>query len=116
MDVEGATPEARGAAGGAELPRGHAEAVCRAGSSSGRRRRRGGGRSGCARTKRRRQRDGMPVYRRRNRKSNGCGRNRWRTPRYATEDPSPWRKGEEEDEPCAPSPPRWLPEVPPTPR
>ncbi|XP_037731660.1 proteoglycan 4-like [Drosophila subpulchrella] len=34
--------------------------------------------------------------------------------RYAAEDPSP--RDEDEDEPRAPSPPRWLPEVPPTPR
>jgi len=38
------------------------------------------------------------------------------TPRYAAEETSPERKSEDEDEPCAPSPPRWLPEVPPTPR
>jgi len=36
------------------------------------------------------------------------------TPRYATEEPSP--RSEDGGEPCAPSPPRWLPEVPPTPR
>ncbi|XP_037728626.1 voltage-dependent calcium channel beta subunit-associated regulatory protein-like [Drosophila subpulchrella] len=34
--------------------------------------------------------------------------------KYAAEDPSP--REEDEDEPRAPSPPRWLPEVPPTPR
>ncbi|XP_037731225.1 predicted GPI-anchored protein 58 [Drosophila subpulchrella] len=34
--------------------------------------------------------------------------------RYAAEEPSP--RNEDEDEPRAPSPPRWLPEVPPTPR
>jgi len=34
------------------------------------------------------------------------------TPRYAAEEPSP--RSEDGDEPCAPSPPRWLPEVPPT--
>nr|XP_036668849.1 proteoglycan 4-like [Drosophila suzukii] len=34
--------------------------------------------------------------------------------RYAAEEPSP--RSEDGDEPCAPSPPRWLPEVPPTPR
>ncbi|XP_037731389.1 uncharacterized protein LOC119562305 [Drosophila subpulchrella] len=38
------------------------------------------------------------------------------TPSYAAEEPSPGRKSEDGDEPCAPSPPRWLPEVPPTPR
>ncbi|XP_070854596.1 fibrous sheath CABYR-binding protein-like [Drosophila suzukii] len=36
------------------------------------------------------------------------------TPRYAAEEPSP--RSEDGDEPCAPSPPRWLPEMPPTPR
>ncbi|XP_070854722.1 fibrous sheath CABYR-binding protein-like [Drosophila suzukii] len=36
------------------------------------------------------------------------------TPRYAAEERSP--RDEVEDEPRAPSPPRWLPEVPPTPR
>jgi len=35
-------------------------------------------------------------------------------PRYAAEEPSP--RSEDGDEPCAPSPPRWLPEEPPTPR
>nr|XP_036677554.1 vegetative cell wall protein gp1-like [Drosophila suzukii] len=34
--------------------------------------------------------------------------------RYAAEEPSP--RDEDEDEPRAPSPPRWLPKVPPTPR
>nr|XP_036677650.1 serine/arginine repetitive matrix protein 1-like [Drosophila suzukii] len=34
--------------------------------------------------------------------------------RYAAEEPSP--RSEDGAEPCAPSPPRWLPEVPPTPR
>ncbi|XP_037727951.1 collagen alpha-2(I) chain-like [Drosophila subpulchrella] len=33
-----------------------------------------------------------------------------------TQKPSPGRKGEDEDEPCVPSPPQWLSEVPPTPR
>ncbi|XP_070854989.1 serine/arginine repetitive matrix protein 1-like [Drosophila suzukii] len=36
------------------------------------------------------------------------------TPRYAAEERSP--RDEDEDKPRAPSPPRWLPEVPPTPR
>jgi len=113
---------------GAELPRGHAEAVCWAAeetrkrfrnrepwerSSSGRRRRRRGGRSGCARTTKRQRREEErrlweePVE------------DSWEVPlipRYAAEEPSPERKSEDGDEPCAPSPPRWLQEVPPTPR
>jgi len=45
--------------------------------------------------------------------------NSWKvplTPSYAAEEPSPGLRDEDEDEPCPPSPPWCLPEVPPTPR
>nr|XP_036678497.1 5E5 antigen-like [Drosophila suzukii] len=121
--------------GGTELPRGHAEDVCRATEET---------------RKRFRDREPSDEEQQRSteeearwqvqlRQDHEAAAARWRarlreaeeeerrlweapvdswevplTPRYAAEEPSP--RSEDGDEPCAPSPPRWLPEVPPTPR
>ncbi|XP_037731383.1 ESX-1 secretion-associated protein EspI-like [Drosophila subpulchrella] len=108
--------------GGAELPRSHSEDVCRATEET-----------------RKRFRDGEPLDEEQQRSTeeearwqarlrqdheataarwhaDGSGRHLWRTRGKCHSPPDTRPRSEDEDEPCAPSPPPWLPEVPPTPR